>query len=422
MKKRWQPGCPCCGCEYFADVFDRATSTSVGGSYTEVAGDWSIFDFGGGAGSLLIQEADAILTIDAAHPGGEANGVLIVAMFGYHAGDEGRVLIDYVDEENYKFFRLTFGASGSCALGQVIAGATTTLVEVDASVPEAAFYYVYLYWGNRCGTEIPYMLALVNPAASSTFNPVAEIHYDYDVSFSTDGKALATGSLTSAILFDQVSLAQHNSEAKPGCACYALPCRTIQQFGFDGGALFELSASIDFDAAVEADVNGVCGAPLAIDMALQHWQNSYVAPPYYQPSYMYWRGLAQCPNATPSNPSGGYLIYVIVRCMSCSGSDAAWYADCAAGRWYIEVGITEWGTSFPNSWTLWSNSPHNTSDDDFLDPLPAIDLENISLTLQGNRLIGKVRAGLYRHLSGPGQGATPGTYIGDVEVTFHEPL
>ena len=217
MSKRNQPGCPCCGCDYHFDDFNRSSSTNVGGDYTETSGDWSIVDFGGGEGSLLIQNANAVLTVDVAHPGAEANGVVGFAFYAFHAGDQVRWLFDYADADNYYFVQVTVGSSGTLAIYQRSGGTNTLLESTTVNAPAGQFLSLFVYWGERCGGETgSYVLAYMPDDA---FNPDEALVAVETSGFSNDAKALATGNLTSGIYFDQFTLWKHSSESSASCPC-----------------------------------------------------------------------------------------------------------------------------------------------------------------------------------------------------------
>ncbi len=100
------PGCCCLvGCVIYGDQF---LSDTIGGNWTEVAGDWSI-----AAGNLSIDEIDALLIVDELHPdGGGAAQVVSVDVRLATAGDRARVILLYEDDDNYLFAEIWIDSNG----------------------------------------------------------------------------------------------------------------------------------------------------------------------------------------------------------------------------------------------------------------------------------------------------------------------
>lgn len=217
--RKFNPGCPCCGCEYHFDDFNRSSSTDVGGDYTETSGDWSIVDFGGGEGSLLIQNSNAVLTID---KGALNDGVAGFVHFAFHAGDEVRFLLNYTDSDNYHFVQLEIGTGGissftaELSIWERSSGTNNLLMMRKTIAPAQKFGVLYVYWGTHPDGYT--YIAAYSPSSNINGYSSDECYVEVrGITFTSNDKALATGALTSAVYFDSLYLWNHYSEANPAC-------------------------------------------------------------------------------------------------------------------------------------------------------------------------------------------------------------
>lgn len=104
--------CSCCGgglppdCEYFADDFDRADSTSLGSDWTETTGDWSI-----ASNALSIASTGAVVTCNTTHPNSETF-LVVSASFTLATNSVARIIVNYVDSTHYHYAEFTKTSTG----------------------------------------------------------------------------------------------------------------------------------------------------------------------------------------------------------------------------------------------------------------------------------------------------------------------
>ena len=216
---KFNPGCPCCGCDYFFDDFNRENSTTVGANYTEVSGDWSVTST-----ALLIQALNAIITIDVANPDAEPNGAVSFAFFAFHDGDQPRFIFDYQDTDNYKFVQITVGDPNGClAIYSRASGTNTLLASRRVAVPNNAFGSCYVYWGPHPDGH-NYIAAIMPDDSFNVEEAYVEVR---GITFTNDAKGFGSGSLTSAIFFDQATIWKHWSESSSSCPYVTPLCSLV---------------------------------------------------------------------------------------------------------------------------------------------------------------------------------------------------
>lgn len=114
----WWPLC-CCGddCTFFTDDFNRADSSDLGSDWTEAAGNWEV------ASNILVPDGGsslAVCTNTDVYDITPNNYRVLVEGFG-DEGDKVRIVIDYVDDDNYHFAEVTVAStSGSGKLNGTI--------------------------------------------------------------------------------------------------------------------------------------------------------------------------------------------------------------------------------------------------------------------------------------------------------------
>lgn len=126
---RFAGGYPCCcgNCYKLQELFFRADSDSLGSNWTEVAGDADIVS---SQCQLMASNTLVVCTKSV-----KANNHRIYGTFSSSTtGDEFRLIVDYVDADNYHYAQVKTGASGHMRLYKRTAGSDTLLAE-DTSSP-----------------------------------------------------------------------------------------------------------------------------------------------------------------------------------------------------------------------------------------------------------------------------------------------
>lgn len=115
--------CDCDACRYFTDEFTRADG-APGDNYLAVSGTWQI------SGNELINSASGMLLATVPHPSFEPDTRVELTVT-IPAG-AARVLLDYVDDDNYWYAELAVGDTdaGGLRIVQVASGAATTKASV----------------------------------------------------------------------------------------------------------------------------------------------------------------------------------------------------------------------------------------------------------------------------------------------------
>ncbi len=115
---------PPCNCYEFADFFGRPDSTNLGADWTEVVGDWEIV-----SGQVIVSDSLSQLIHVSVCPV-EFVGTTLIAVV--PDGAEVRVIIGWVDDENYLYAQVDRGSAGTLKIGKVVASADTVIVTTDA--------------------------------------------------------------------------------------------------------------------------------------------------------------------------------------------------------------------------------------------------------------------------------------------------
>jgi hypothetical protein len=109
VPKKNSPGCTCCGdCTILEDDFDRADSTNLGADWEERVGDWSI-----SGNAAVCASANSLMITTASNPDALPEGYVAVVVSCNTASDLARVIIGYVDDNNYYFAQARFTATDS---------------------------------------------------------------------------------------------------------------------------------------------------------------------------------------------------------------------------------------------------------------------------------------------------------------------
>jgi len=115
----------CCGvpgCVIFQDNFDRANSTNLGSDWTEVVGDSEI------AGNTVQIPDLGLIKCNTPHPIDTPTCVVFADIANDPPSGKYRVLVNYVDEDNYLFGQ--YDSAGTLSVGEVAAGVETILDSV----------------------------------------------------------------------------------------------------------------------------------------------------------------------------------------------------------------------------------------------------------------------------------------------------
>lgn len=205
MTKKNQPGCPCCDCDLLFDDFNRSDDTDVGGNYTEEAGGWQVF-----SNLLYTGDSDALLTIDVAS--GSASGVLAFYFYAFDDDDEVIAYVDYTDADNHHFVKFTANDPMGCIEIYERASGTNTLISsVRCALPSDAYTKVYIYWGERSNGDYELTAYALGGGGEAAWC------YGTVTGFTTDEKAIGTGTVTTGVYFENLYLWKHYSPTDTEC-------------------------------------------------------------------------------------------------------------------------------------------------------------------------------------------------------------
>lgn len=226
---RWSPGCQCCpetGCDIYNDNFNRTDSTSLGSGWTEVTGDWEIYNEVLRTGVLGTgSPSNAIALCAAPHPDSEARQIVEVDLKGYDSGDKGGVVVDYVDELNYHYVEVEFydspASTGYLRFFKVTDGVFDQLGEdreVDAQAD--SWYHLKVCFvgeepgtgsGTGTGTGVSeYSVVMAQFESEQLQAQITDQHAGYYA-------GLAVEAVTDAFEFDDFDYNKHYSFTNPLC-------------------------------------------------------------------------------------------------------------------------------------------------------------------------------------------------------------
>lgn len=214
--------CPCEDCRVFRDPFNRAPGTDMGSNWSEVAGDWTLTAYG----TARIESANAQLISTSA---ASQVGVKLMSMVRADAsGDIVRLILSYVDADNYLFAEWKCGSNGYLRIYERDTGTDTLLDEVDAAT-SANYFTLLTVCVNDSGTSLT---AVVSQGGSAPAFVSGEL-----ASTAVAGKyGLATGATCSGASFGRVELVK----TSPGCEACASDCdlctESAPEFVVDLGA------------------------------------------------------------------------------------------------------------------------------------------------------------------------------------------
>jgi hypothetical protein len=139
VPKKNNPGCNCCTVTCnpdLSDDFTRADSTSMGGTWSEVAQNWSIE-----SNAAVCAAANGLLASTSTSLGDADQVQMHVALNFDTVGDIARGIIGYVDTSNYYFAEVRVTEDlVFLRLGQRVSGTTTYLTNEAAQIEDAGVW------------------------------------------------------------------------------------------------------------------------------------------------------------------------------------------------------------------------------------------------------------------------------------------
>lgn len=184
-------GC-CCepGCQFFTDAF----SSSGLSSWTQVSGTWTE-----SSGVASTSSSNAVLLCDTDNPDGDANIKVSCTVNIATDGDTARIILDYIDTNNYWFAEFKAGSGGYVRIYQRSGGSNTLKDSADPAFTAGIGNHVCMSY--RDGQ----VMASVGGFVISTL-----------ATLSSDSWGLGTGATSGAITFDDIT-ATKTSDACPDC-------------------------------------------------------------------------------------------------------------------------------------------------------------------------------------------------------------
>ena len=206
----WWP-CECCEkCVYFTDAFTRDDSTDLGDNWTEVAGDGAI-----SSGELVTSDSDALFRCEQAHPDEVLPHVVMVKITAANEGDQAKVGCSYVDEDNYYFAILTWGAAGPYGTLKLYKRAAG--VETQLGVTKV----ILLGAGDSVWVRLTIDANSVCIQTSPNVDSYVDRTYGPGTAASDKG-FVGTGSIASEVQFDDFKMVRHNvtDGSCEHCGCF----------------------------------------------------------------------------------------------------------------------------------------------------------------------------------------------------------
>jgi hypothetical protein len=195
----------CCtvDCNIFADAFG---TDNLATNYDTRAGTWSV-----SSGVLSTSSSNALLIANAAAPSNA--GKFTIRVSSSTSGQEIRIVGAYVDDDNYLFGKITFGAfpaTTTVGLWKRDAGVETQL-GVNGTVSglfASTLYTAVICWGSD--------------RSSITFNGMTRSHKSYVPA--GDQAGVGSGSLSGSLTFDDLDYDKHLDDGAtcPACTSYSL--------------------------------------------------------------------------------------------------------------------------------------------------------------------------------------------------------
>lgn len=145
----------CCeaSCLILEDAFDRSDSTNLGGSWTELDGDWEIQ-----TETCIETTGSGVLRTTKSHPKNARSGYFTVDLINIGFGEKRRLLFDLLDKDNYCYVEhYYYNDAGTgktdLTLGTVIGGVDTQLkTNTRANNDDEGYNVTLNVCRNRNGT------------------------------------------------------------------------------------------------------------------------------------------------------------------------------------------------------------------------------------------------------------------------------
>lgn len=191
----------CCCCSVFTDEFNRADSSSLGADWSEQAGNWEI-----ASNELTTADSNALVRCEEATDAG--SHYVTVTMSSDADMDQIRVIVDYVDDNNYHFAEVETGATNSILrLYSRVAGSNTQLGS-DQTLA-----------GIATGDDLAIKVCFSSGLLSAQVGPVNNYHQESSAGGTGTKCGLATGLLAGDAVFDSFEIQTHKdtSESCPEC-------------------------------------------------------------------------------------------------------------------------------------------------------------------------------------------------------------
>jgi len=215
VPKKNNPGCNCCtpSCAIFSDDFDRSNTSSMGSSWSERAGDWSI-----SSNAAVCSAADGLMVTTQTQPDAEPSGYVSAIINCNTSNDVARLVIGYVDDNNFYFCQVRFTNTESyIQLGRKNAG-TVSLYGFEATLFEGARNVDTLV--RLCYSDGLLTAQIFDGATESAI--YASI--DQSVTITGTKVGLATGTRVGTISFKSFDWQHRLSVSRPDCPTCAPAC------------------------------------------------------------------------------------------------------------------------------------------------------------------------------------------------------
>lgn len=207
MPKKNSPGCSCCPteCQFFLDEFTRADDESPGDDWSEESGDWDIV-----SNAVSTTDDNAVLICLTEQPDAGPDISVTAEITISTNNDMARIILDYVDTDNYWFAEVKAGTGSPNAYLRIYqrAGGINT-------------QQAGLFITRTTGTFV--VCASIRGASIEA--RTGNFQVSCDGSFSEPVFGIGTGTTTGTIAFTTVS-ASKTSDICPPCGQSCTSCST----------------------------------------------------------------------------------------------------------------------------------------------------------------------------------------------------
>lgn len=157
--------CCCEECIIFEDLFNRSDSSTLGASWANIGGSWTI-----SSNECVETTGNGIVRTVRSHPHGAMSSYFTLSLTNIHYGEKRRLLFHYFDDENYNYVEHYYYNDGGIgktdlSLGTVISGIDTVLVTNTKANDDIEGYDTNLrvcinqngiYFGSGTGEGVDY--------------------------------------------------------------------------------------------------------------------------------------------------------------------------------------------------------------------------------------------------------------------------